>query len=138
MDRKSIAVVVACGIMLVLWVTVITPKYLIKPLPPSATNTVTSAPSAASTNGVATYGTNGAAPTTSSSSAPQLEVTANAPEQLLVVTHENPLNTNENARYTFSSYGGGLKSIELLSYPEAIPSWRNKKAQAAGFASLNS
>jgi YidC/Oxa1 family membrane protein insertase len=137
MDRKSIAVVVACGIMLVLWVTVITPKYLTKPLSPSATNTATSAQSATGTNGVAAPSTSGTPVTTASTNAPQLEVTANAPEQLLVVTHENPLNTNENARYTFSSYGGGLKSIELLSYPEAIPSWRNKKAQAAGFASLN-
>jgi YidC/Oxa1 family membrane protein insertase len=137
MDRKSIAVVVACGIMLVLWQFVITPKYLTKSVPRSATNTATSAPSAVGTNGVAVSGTSGPTVTTSSTGAPQLEVTTNAPEQLLVVTHENPLNTNENARYTFSSYGGGLKSIELLSYPEAIPSWRNKKAQAAGFATLN-
>jgi len=140
MDRKSIAVVVGCGILLVLWIFVITPKYLTKPLPPSATNEVNTAQSAPGTNGVATAGTNGAPTliTASTKAAPQLEVNANAPEQLLVVTNVNPLNTNQNARYTFSSYGGGLKLVELLNFPEVIPSWRNKKAQANGVASLNS
>jgi len=132
MDRKSIAVVVGCGILLVLWMFVITPKYLTKPLPPEPTNTVTSAQATLGTNGVATAGTNGAPAFTSSSTnvAPQLEVNTNTTEQLLVVT-------NENARYTFTSYGGGLKLVELVNYPEVIPSWRNKKAQAGGFASLN-
>ncbi len=140
MDRKSIAVVVGCGILLVLWVFVITPKYLTKPLPPEPTNVVNSAQSAVGTNEVAAAGTNGAPAITTASTtpAPQLEVNANTAEQLLVVTNENPLYTNQNARYTFTSYGGGLKLVELLSYPETVPSWRNKKAQADGFASLNS
>jgi YidC/Oxa1 family membrane protein insertase len=132
MDRKSIAVVVGCGILLVLWVFVITPKYLTKPVPPEPTNTVNSAQTTLGTNGVATPGTNGTAAATTSSTnvAPQLEVNTNTSEQLLVVT-------NENARYTFTSYGGGLKLVELVNYPEVIPSWRNKKAEAGGFASLN-
>jgi len=132
MDRKSIVVVVACGILLVLWVFVITPKYLIKPAPPTPTNAVATAQSAAGTNALAVTGTNGSAPITTSSTnaAPQLELNTNVAEQLVVVT-------NENARYTFTSYGGGLKLVELLNYPEIIPSWRNKKAQAAGLASLN-
>ena len=61
----------------------------------------------------------------------------NVAEQLIVVTNENALNTNENARYTFTSYGGGLKLVELLNYPETIPSWRNKHTKAGGVASLN-
>src|SRR6185312_11796585 len=133
MDRKSIVVVVACGILLVLCVFVITPKYLIKPAPPTPTNAVATAQSAAGTNALAVTGTNGSAPITTSSTnaAPQLELNTNVAEQLVVVT-------NENARYTFTSYGGGLKLVELLNYPEVIPSWRNKKAQANGVASLNS
>src|SRR6185312_10889329 len=124
MDRKSIAVVVGCGILLVLWMFVITPKYLTKPLPPEPTNTVTSAQ--------ATLGTNGAPAFTSSSTnvAPQLEVNTNTTEQLLVVT-------NENARYTFTSYGGGLKLVELVNFPETVPSWRNRRAQSTTVATLN-
>jgi YidC/Oxa1 family membrane protein insertase len=66
----------------------------------------------------------------SNSPAPQLHIDNNQPEQLIVVT-------NENARYTFSSYGGGLKLVELLKFPETIPSWRNKNAQTNSLASLN-
>jgi YidC/Oxa1 family membrane protein insertase len=132
MDRKSISVIVACVVMLVVWNFVIVPKYWpYKPARPT-TNTVNSAGSPVGTNGVA--GTNGATLTASSrDGAPpmQLEVNTNVAEQLLVVT-------NENARYTFTSYGGGLKLVELVDYPETIPSWRNKRAQASGFAALNS
>ena len=131
MDRKSIAVVVTCGILLVLWVFVITPKYLTKPLPPEPTNAVNSAQSALGTNALASGSNSVPAPSNASTNAaPGLEVDANTPEQLLVVT-------NDNARYTFTSYGGGLKLVELVNYPETIPSWRNKKTQAGGFASLN-
>ena len=132
MDRKSIAVVVTCGILLVLWVFVIAPKYLTHPAPPEPTNTVNSAQTTLGTNGAVAVGTNGAPAIAASSTnvAPQLEVNTNTAEQLLVVT-------NENARYTFTSYGGGLKLVELVNYPEVIPSWRNKKTQSGGFASLN-
>jgi YidC/Oxa1 family membrane protein insertase len=131
MDRTSIAVVVSCIIALILWVFVIQPKYLApKPLPPGATNAVTSAQSPGGTNAVAGSNTVTASTTPGATSSPQLEVNTNTPEQLVVLT-------NENARYTFTSYGGGLKLVELLKYPETIPSWRNKKAQASGVASLN-
>src|SRR5439155_12618191 len=46
-----------------------------------------------------------------------------APEELLALT-------NENARYTFTSYGGGLKLVELLNYPESVSCGR-KRAGAA-------
>ena len=127
MDRKSIAVIVACIIALILWQFVIVPKYLPpKPLPSAATNAVNSAQSLGGTNTVS--GSNAAVTTTASS--PQLEVNKDVPEQLVVVT-------NRDARYTFTSYGGGLKLVELSDYPETVPSWRNKKAQAGGLASLN-
>ena len=125
MDRKSIAVVVTCVILLVAWIGYIQPKYWPnRPLPPS-TNTVTSAQSPGGTNAT----NSDTAPITTASL--PLEVNANIPEQLLVVS-------NDNARYTFSSYGGGLKLVELLKYPETTPSWRNRKAESAGVASLNS
>ncbi|HEY2574118.1 MAG TPA: membrane protein insertase YidC, partial [Verrucomicrobiaceae bacterium] len=131
MDRKSIAVIVACVAALILWQFVIVPKYLpSRPIPHAATNAQNSAQSPVGTNAV-TGSNNVAAPaTTSAGPSPQLEVNTNLSEQLVIVT-------NENARYTFTSYGGGLKLIELLHYPETVPSWRNKKAQAGGIASLN-
>ncbi|HEX9046521.1 MAG TPA: YidC/Oxa1 family insertase periplasmic-domain containing protein, partial [Verrucomicrobiae bacterium] len=56
----------------------------------------------------------------------------NAPEQFLVLT-------NAQARYTFTSRGGGLKLVELLDYPQTISArWTLKKgAQTNGVASLN-
>jgi YidC/Oxa1 family membrane protein insertase len=42
----------------------------------------------------------------------------NAPEKILILT-------NSYARYTFTSRGGGIKSVELLAYPETIsPRWK--------------
>ncbi len=45
--------------------------------------------------------------------------------------------TNAHARYTFTSRGGGLKSVELLDYPETISARWKKKATTAGVATLN-
>src|ERR1039458_5730351 len=54
----------------------------------------------------------------------------NTPEELLVIT-------NASARYTFASRGGGLKSVELLDYPETVsPRWKKKVAKD-GVATLN-
>src|SRR5204863_832596 len=85
MDRKSIIVVVACGIMLVVWQFVIVPKYWpYKPAPPSATNTMQPSQSAGQTNAPAV-------PVTSSTSisTPRLAVNTNVQEELLVVTNED-------------------------------------------------
>ena len=54
----------------------------------------------------------------------------NAPEELIVLT-------NASARYTFTSRGGGLKSIELPGYPEAVPLRWKKQMATNGVASLN-
>jgi len=56
----------------------------------------------------------------------------NAPEQTIVLT-------NADARYTFTSRGGGLKLVELLDYPQTISArWKTKSgAQTNGDASLN-
>jgi len=56
-------------------------------------------------------------------------VTPSSPEQTLVVT-------SDSVRYTFSSHWGGLKQVELLSYPESVD--RNaKKGAAPNPATLN-
>ena len=58
----------------------------------------------------------------------------NTPETLLAIT-------NVRTRYTFTSRGGGLKSVELLDYPETIsPRWKKKvttKVTTDGVATLN-
>ena len=43
---------------------------------------------------------------------------------------------NENARYTFTSHGGGLKLVELTHYPETV-SQRRGKTKTDRFATLN-
>src|SRR6266851_1388390 len=43
--------------------------------------------------------------------------------------------TNENARYTFTSYGGGLKLVELTKYPETVSC--HSKLKETKVASLN-
>ncbi|MGH7951721.1 MAG: membrane protein insertase YidC, partial [Limisphaerales bacterium] len=54
----------------------------------------------------------------------------NTPEKLLILT-------NVNARYIFTSRGGGIKTIELLKYPETIsPRWKKEMATNA-VATLN-
>jgi YidC/Oxa1 family membrane protein insertase len=54
----------------------------------------------------------------------------NTPEELRVIT-------NARARYTFTSRGGGLKSVELLDYPETISARWIKKVAKDGVATLN-
>jgi YidC/Oxa1 family membrane protein insertase len=56
----------------------------------------------------------------------------NGPEQLLVLS-------NRQARYTFTSHGGGIKTIELLDYPETISArWRlHGDSGSNGVATLN-
>jgi YidC/Oxa1 family membrane protein insertase len=54
----------------------------------------------------------------------------NLPEQTIILT-------NSHARYTFTSRGGGLESIELLDYPETVsPRWKKEMATNA-VATLN-
>ena len=61
---------------------------------------------------------------------PKPVVSANVPEELVEVT-------NENAHYTFTSHGGGLKLVELLHYPETISKRREKRPQTNHVATLN-
>jgi YidC/Oxa1 family membrane protein insertase len=124
MDRKSIVVVVVCVAVLMLWYPLVVNKlYPPKPLPPGATN----APAAALTYTNAS--TNAVISAEAPVTLPPAVTQTNVPEQLLEVT-------NSNAHYTFTSYGGGLKLIELLHYPETVSARREKHA-AGGVATLN-
>ena len=68
-----------------------------------------------------------AAPPTASAAPPGFPFDTNVPEQTIVLT-------NAHARYTFTSRGGGLKSVELLDYPETISArWKKKAATATAW-----
>jgi YidC/Oxa1 family membrane protein insertase len=55
----------------------------------------------------------------------------NAPEQTLVLT-------NDQARFTFTSRGGGLKLVELLDFPETVSvRWKAQVHTSDKVASLN-
>jgi YidC/Oxa1 family membrane protein insertase len=127
MDRTSIIVIVLCLAVLMLWSYVLVPKYFSKPLPPGATNlpptiaTATNLPSVSSSTPPVLE-----TPATT----PKLSANTNVPEELVVIA-------NENARYTFSSHGGGLKEIELLRYPETVCSSHEKQPGTNRVVTLN-
>src|SRR5512140_1802041 len=133
MDRKSILVIVLCVGLLIGWNTLVNRLYPPKPAPARSTNTVTQveAPAAGLTNNSGTNATGSVSPAVTApagSAASAFIVDTNTPEDLVVIT-------NDNARYTFTSYGGGLKKVELIRYPETVR--RKKDAQGDRVATLN-
>ena len=122
MDRTGIIVVTLCVILLGVWF-VEQQKYAPPPRPqpqPVSANTPASTTTTANASAVS--------PAPAPATTPVFDT--NTPEQLLVLT-------NARARYTFTSRGGGLKSVELLDYPETIsPRWK-KTVTANGVATLN-
>ena len=127
MDRKSIIALVVCFVVLMLWYPLVNKIYPPKPLRPGVTNAY--AATLSSTNQVANPQ---AAPTAAEAPAPapMPVVTANVPEELLTVA-------NGNARYTFTTHGGGLKLVELVHYPETVSTHRVKQRQTNNVATLN-
>jgi YidC/Oxa1 family membrane protein insertase len=133
MDRKSIIVLAVCFALLLLWSSVIVPKlYPPKRLPPGATNAVVSTQMVArmTVSNPAEVQRQLEAAVPENATTPKLPVDTNVPEQLLVVT-------NTKARYTFTSYGGGLKLVELTDYPESVASWQGKKSGTNRLATLD-
>jgi YidC/Oxa1 family membrane protein insertase len=127
MDRKSIILLIICFLLMISWPVLVNKIYPPKPLPPGATN----GPSAALsfTNQAGTSAP--APPILEAATAPPPTVTStNEREQLVEIT-------NVNAHYTFSSYGGGLKMIELLKYPETVSTRGEKQPQTNRVATLN-
>jgi len=131
MDRKSIIVLVICFLLLFSWPLLVNKVFPPKPRPPGWTNP----PAAifpAATNQPPAMGTSVPAPATLEAPTPRwLVANTNEPERLEEIT-------NANAHYTFSSYGGGLKLVELLQYPETILSRRERRTHTNRVATLNS
>jgi YidC/Oxa1 family membrane protein insertase len=129
MDRKSIIILVLCFVAFFSWQWLVNRIYPPKSLPPGSTNSAISELATTNQNlepGVPTLLPQTAPP------APRVALpNPSLPEELVEVT-------NSNAHYTFSSYGGGLKLIELLHYPETVSALRERKSQTSRVATLNS
>ena len=118
MDRTGIIVVSICAALLVLWFFEQQKEethWQQQQMQIAATNTV---------------------PITTTMASPALTTFAspfdtNIPEKTIVLT-------NANARYTFSSRGGGLELVELLHFPETIsPRWKQSSTPTNAVATLN-
>jgi YidC/Oxa1 family membrane protein insertase len=132
MDRTSIIVLVVCFLLLVLWYPFLNKVYPPKPMPAGMTNrtaSVTGTNQATSPGPGA--GSNATAPSPAiTPEAADIVTNTNTPEELLVVS-------NAYAHYTFSSYGGGLKDVDLLQYPETVSRRRELRGRTNAFATLN-
>lgn len=116
MDRTGTIVVVACFILLAFWLYE-SEKVAKQRMLNAPAVTTTQAP--APVSGPVTTETEAAIPSST-----------NVPEHLLTLT-------NDDVRYTFTSRGGGIKSVGLLEYPETIsPRWKKGSATNA-VATLN-
>ena len=124
MDRTGIIIVTLCVVVLGIWF-VEQNKIALQQARYNATNQVARM---TVTNPASLPSQPNSAAGPSPAAAPMFDT--NQPENLLIIT-------NSRARYTFTSRGGGLKSVELLDYPETIsPRWK-KKAARDGVATLN-
>jgi YidC/Oxa1 family membrane protein insertase len=124
MDRTGIIVVSICGVLLVLWF-IQTQKQEARFQQQQA--------EFARTNVVSTPQTDanpGVIPTTTTTSIQIFDT--NSPESLITIS-------NADARYTFTSRGGGLKTVELLKFPETISArWKKENESSSnGVATLN-
>jgi YidC/Oxa1 family membrane protein insertase len=128
MDRTGIIVVTLCVVLLGGWFIWEQKHYA--QLAQSQTATATSAavppPTVTTSSNAAT-----ASAVTPSAATASLPPDTNVAEQTLVLT-------NAHQRYTFTSRGGGLKSVEMLDYPETISARWKQKNLHAGVATLNS
>ena len=108
MDKKSIIIVVISFLLLVLWFPLT--NYIWPPSPaPRTTNQVALQTNVAPTQTVATL-TN--QPLVTPPATPSL-VASNAPEEVVEVE-------TAEALFTFTSHGGGLKTVALKRFPEII------------------
>jgi len=126
MDKTGIIVISIC-VMLLGWWFVEQNKIATQQAHFNATNQIALAQAVFSNTNAATTVP---VTTTTSASAPMVFDT-NAPEQTIVLT-------NGRARYTFTSRGGGLKTVEMLDYPETVSArWKGQVTNSATVAVLN-
>jgi YidC/Oxa1 family membrane protein insertase len=125
MDRKSIPLLIGVVLLLLIGMKLINHAFPPVPVPVSTNEVAT----AAGTN-AASLGTNAPAPNAVPVAPVNFVVHSEIPEQMLVVT-------NGKVRYTFTSRGGGLQSMELLEYPQSVRTSRLNAKPTNGVATLN-
>ncbi|MFM2295066.1 MAG: hypothetical protein RLZZ350_1479 [Verrucomicrobiota bacterium] len=139
MDKKSVAILAVCGLLLVVGNQVI--NKLVPPAPKPvavahavSTNQATLSAATPVPNAAAPASASNLATTASASVAtpavPRVAFDTNAPEQTLTLA-------TADARYVFTSRGGGIKSVELLRYPQSVSALRKKKTDHADPVVLN-
>lgn len=127
MDRTSIIILVICFALFVLWTVYMQRYYPSRPTQHRVETVLTT--NAAGTNQIGTpLTTQRIQPVTAT--AVSTFVRPEKPEAIAVLT-------NELARYTFTSHGGGLKCVELVRYPQAVGSKHAASTRINQFASLN-
>ncbi len=131
MDRRSIIVLVLCFVLIMLWPVMIQTIWPSRPV--QRTNTVSGI-----TGGIPTRPdqTTGAPPAQAER---VLEPPLTEPATLVAPgTHERTeILENKEARYTFTSHGGGLKLVELKEYQQTITCGKTRSG-GANVAKLNS
>jgi YidC/Oxa1 family membrane protein insertase len=134
MDKTGIIVVSICAALLILWFTEETKIAHQQELTAAAAQAAQMQADLANTNSPATNAITAASTTTATAVAaavPQVNFDTNMPEQTMVLS-------NAQARYTFTSRGGGLKLVELLKYPETISArWKGEVHNSSSVAALN-
>lgn len=130
MDRKSIFVLIACFALLFLGSQLINKMYPPVPAPAGAPGTTNAS------GQVSTLLSNAPAPAALSPADTNRVATPILPVRPLTGPEQTLVITNTDARYTFTSRGGGLSTIELVTYPETIKR-KKTKADLQDFATLN-
>jgi YidC/Oxa1 family membrane protein insertase len=125
MDRTGIIVVTICAILLGVWYyeSIKYDAYVQQQRALSNTNSIVAQPSPSTTFAAG-----------ASTTIPGFSLSTNAPEKTITLTNVFlAFDGRTNAVcYTFTSRGGGIKSLGLLDYPETIsPRWKNNAATNA-------
>jgi YidC/Oxa1 family membrane protein insertase len=128
MDRKSLIILLVSFGLLMAWFPITNRIFPPKPAP-VRTNTLASA-----TNQLAPGGKDqfSIAPPSAGTNILAARVTNAPPREERTVVLEN-----EDARYTFTSIGGGLKLIELKRFPADVSSRKKEERAKKGVVSLN-
>jgi YidC/Oxa1 family membrane protein insertase len=129
MDRKSTLILVASLVVILGWYRLTNYIYPPKLVPKTNTISTAAGTNLAVTNiGSATSNTTVIRP--ADGPAPAMTNAPAGPEETLVLE-------NAEARYTFSSIGGGIKLIELKKYPQNVGCKKDNKLSTNALASLN-
>lgn len=122
MDRKTILILVACFGLMLLWPSMVDRIFPPPKKAPVATNLLAQTGltnAGVRTNPPGVTNRPASVPVISAPASPTAAwVRPTQPEQLLTLE-------TDDARYTFTSYGGGLKTVELKEYHASIACGRN-------------